>query len=154
MISKLRYRCSAGATHQDAAYRFVIQGVERSSASVSILARESDATSIFDRRPPSELSFYLRNAQASEAVAGLGRDPDEGFGPLMFLPFSFSYGASRPWGFRMRSLVVRFPENYSTDGESLSIDDAWFQGAELVIVRATRAGSVERTLEIAGFPLR
>ena len=142
----------SGAAHQDAAYRFVIQGVERASASVSILARESDAASVFDRRPPSEVSFYLRNARTSEAVAGSGRDPDEGFGPMMFLPFSFSYGTTRPWGFRTRSLVIRFPENYSTDGESLSIDDDWFQGADLLIVRATRAGSVERTLDVPDFP--
>jgi len=141
-----------GATHQNGAYRFVVEGVERTSASVSILARESDATSIFDRRPAPELSFYLRNRRASEAVAGFGRDPDQGFFLSGFLPFS--YGGSRTSGFRARNLLIRFPPGYGDEKESFSIDDEWFEGAELVVVRAIREGSVERTLEIAGFPLR
>jgi hypothetical protein len=38
------------ATHQNGAYRLVITGVERSPGGFSIVARESEATSMFDRR--------------------------------------------------------------------------------------------------------
>jgi len=141
-----------GATHQNGAYRFIVEGVERTSASVSILARESDATSLFDRRPTSELSFYLRNRRASEAVVGSAHDPGEGFFLARFLPFVYAVG--RTSGFSARNLLVQFPPGYRVEGESFSIDDDWFKGAELVIVRAIHEGSVERPLEIAGFPLR
>jgi len=141
-----------GATHQNGAYRFVVEGVERTSASVSILARESDATSPFDRRPTPELTFYLRNRRASEAVEGFARDPDEEFFLSRFLPFYF--GGGRNLGFRARNLLIQFQPGYDVEKESFSIDDDWFEGAELVVVRAIREGSVERTLEIAGFPLR
>ena len=38
--------------------------------------------------------------------------------------------------------------------QTLSLDDRWLDGAELVIVRATQARAFDRRLEIAGFPLR
>lgn len=143
-----------GATYQQRAYRFVVQRVEHTSTSASILARESDAASIFDRRPMPERSFYLRNTRASEAVAGSAQDPEEGFGLFMFLPFSYGHSTNGVAGFRTRNLLIRFPAWSSSNGESFSFDDAWFQGSELVLVRATREGSVERPLEVSGVPLR
>jgi len=139
-----------GATHQNGAYRLVVEGMERRSGSVSILARESDATSLFDRRSTPELSFYLRNRRAREAVEGFAHDPGDGFFLSRFLPFMF--GSSRTFGFRARNLLIRFQPGDAQ--ESLSIDGDWLAEAELVVVRAVREGSVERTLEIAGFPLR
>jgi hypothetical protein len=142
-----------GATHNNGAYRLVIDDVERTSGSVSILARESDATSIFDRRPVPRFDFYLRNERSGEAVLGAGQPLGDEFVFGRFLPFSI--GASRETsGFRARGLLIRFPPSYGVEGASLSIDDDWVEGAELFVVRATREGSVERTLEIADFPLR
>ena len=140
-----------GATHQNGAYRLVVSGVERASTSVSILARESDATSIFDRRPTPELSLYLRNRHKSEAVAGSASDFDQGAFLSGFLPF---HAGRQTSGFRARSVLIRFPPGYGDDQESLSIDDEWLEGAELVVVRTIRQGSVERRLDIMDFPLR
>jgi hypothetical protein len=142
-----------GARYSRGAYHFVIQGVERRSGSVSILGRESDAVSIFDRRPNSERTFYLRNARTRHAVAGSANIPDHAIGPLMFLPFAFGYSENRTSGFEARNLLIRFAPESILPSESFSIDEAWLQGAELVLVQATREGSVERPLQIANFPL-
>ena len=142
-----------GATHHRGAYRLVIDDVEHTSGSVSILARESDATSIFDRRPAPRFDFYLRNERSGDAVLGAGQPLGEEFVFGRFLPFSIG-GSVQTSGFRARGLVIRFPPGYGVEGASLSIEDDWVEGAELVVVRATREGSVERTLDIAGFPLR
>ena len=140
-----------GTTHQNGAYRLVVSGVEHSSTSVSILARESDATSIFDRRPMPERSLYLRNRHKSEAVAGFASDFDQGAFLSAILPF---HAGRQTSGFRARSVLIRFPPGYGDDKESLSIDDEWLDGAELVVVRTIRQGSVERPLDIVDFPLR
>ena len=141
----------SGATHQDGAYRLVVSGAEHSPTSVSILAHESDATSIFDRRPTRDHSFYLRNRRAGEALAGFARDFSEGSFLSGLLPF---HAGRQTSGFRARGLVIRFPPGYGEEKESLSIDDEWLEGAELVVVRTIGQGSVERMLEIADFPLR
>jgi hypothetical protein len=140
-----------GATHQNGAYRLVVSGVEHASTSVSILARESDATSIFDRRPTPVLNLYLRNRHKSEAVAGFASDFDQGAFLSGFLPF---HAGRQTSGFRARSVLIRFPPGYGDDKETLSIDDEWLEGAELVVVRTMRQGSVERRLDIEDFPLR
>jgi hypothetical protein len=143
----------SGATHHGGAYRVVVDDVERTSGSVSILARESDAASIFDRRPAHRFDFYLRHERSGEAVLGNGLPLGEEFVFGRFLPFGI-YGSVQTSGFRARGLLIRFPPGRGAEGVPLSIDDRWVEEAELVVLRATREGSVERTLEIAGFPLR
>ena len=142
-----------GATHRKSAYSLAIDEVERRSGSVSILARESDARSVFDRRPAHRFDFYLRNERSGEAVLGHGQPLGEEFVFGRFLPFSIS-GSAQTSGFTARGLLIRFPPGYGVEGPSFAVDDEWVEGAELFVVRATREGSVERTLEIAGFPLR
>jgi hypothetical protein len=86
-------------------------------------------------------------------VLGNGLPLGEEFVFGRFLPFSID-GSVQTSGFRARGLLIRFPAGRGTEGAPLSIDDRWIEEAELVVVRVTREGSVERTLEIAGFPLR
>jgi hypothetical protein len=70
------------------------------------------------------------------------------------MPFGVSAAGSSD-GFRARLLSVRFPAYGPWDKEKApELDDEWLSGAELVIVRATRVGTVERQLHIAEFPLR
>jgi hypothetical protein len=142
-----------GASHHNGAYRVVVDGVESTSSSVSILARESDASSIFDRRPAHRFDFYLRNERSGEAVPGSGQPLGEEFVFGRFLPFSID-GSVQTSGFRARGLLIRFSPGRGAEDAPLYIDDRWIEEAELVVVRVTREGSVERTLEIAGFPLR
>lgn len=49
---------------------------------------------------------------------------------------------------------LEFPPPGLNEEQTLSLDDRWLVGAELVIVRATQARAFDRRLEIAGFPLK
>jgi hypothetical protein len=139
-----------GVAYQHGAYRFVIDDVERTAGAVSVFARESNAMSLFDRRPAPVIDFYLRNQRAGEAVQGAAHDVGQELLLSGFLPFS--YGVQHVSGFRARGLLIRFPANHGQE-ESFRLEDEWIDGAELVVVRATREGSVQRKLEIADFPL-
>ncbi len=53
---------------------------------------------------------------------------------------------SNSWpGFDVRGMTIQFPAQ-TPRGQSFSITQAWLDQSELVIVRLTREGSVERTL--------
>jgi hypothetical protein len=51
-----------------------------------------------------------------------------------------------PWGFRIRAR--RFTVPSTMPGASFRVDRSWLADAELVVVRDTPAGSIERALEI------
>jgi hypothetical protein len=97
------------------------------------------------------IAFYLRNLGAGEAVQGAAHDLGQSFLLSGFL--GVHYGAEQGSGFKARGLLIRFPASYGVD-ERFSLEDDWIEGAQLVVVRSTREGSVQRTLEIADFPLR
>ena len=65
----------------------------------------------------------------------------------------FGYGTEYSEGFFTRGMRLWFPPRYNPDATTLTLDDAWLAAAELVIVRMTQEGSVERAVEIAEFPL-
>jgi hypothetical protein len=151
-----------GVSHQDGAYRFVLDGVERTRGGLTLFARESRALSRFDRRPTALFGFYLRNrAEVRGGAPGVinaalaGQELDVREVPFLsrFTPFWVGYSVQTS-GFIARGLMIRFSPTSGIQGESLPIDDAWFGGAELVIVRTTREGSVQRQLDIPDFPLR
>jgi hypothetical protein len=139
-----------GATHQNGSYRVVFSGMEHGLGSASVLVRESDATSAFDRSPSHELNFYLRNRRTREAIAGNAYDFESR--PLLML-FNLSAGSASS-GFRARRLMVQFRADSNDDTDSIAFDQRWLGDADLVLVRATRQGSVVRTLTIPDFPLR
>jgi hypothetical protein len=152
-----------GATAQDAAYRLVIDSVSTTRwGAGAISARESDATSLFDGRPPpSYTSYLLRNHRTREATAG-NAPPDmsgefflAGFARPDLLPprLLFTIHDVASSGFRARSISIMFPWILGMQREDRAAADAWLADAELVIVRMTDAGWVERTLEIPEFPL-
>jgi hypothetical protein len=69
-----------------------------------------------------------------------------------FMPLSFGYSVET-MGFMARGLMISFSPTAGIQGESMPINDAWIAGAELVIVRTTREGSVQRELDITEFPI-
>jgi hypothetical protein len=147
----------AGATFQEDAYRVVVDEVRLASKSLSVRARISDARTAFDRRPTPRYAFYLRNQQRGEAV-GSSVAPMLSHGLLIGLLPGYGYtsdSGSGSSGFAMGGQFMRFPPGYApTDKDRLEIDEAWMEGAEIVIVRETTEGSVSRPLEIRDFPLR
>jgi len=140
-----------GASHQNGSYRIVLDEIERAPGAVTLFARESRALSPFDRTLPSLYGFYLRNRVEGEALAGNGMDVREGPFLSRFMPFGFGYSVAESSGFVARGMMIRFPPGYGIQGESLAIDDRWIADAELVIVRTTREGSVQRELQIPDF---
>ena len=139
----------AGAIHQEGAYRLVIASVDFFSGIPVVEVLESDATTILDRTPAPQRTYYLRNTQRSEAIAGTA---DAFQVDWAFIPGVHASGSSL--GFSARRLAVEFPVHDSLPEAPFSVDQHWLEGAELVVVRATQAESFERTLEIPDFPLR
>jgi hypothetical protein len=148
-------RLDVGATHQHGAYRAVIERMTYAPGAALVELRESSAWTVFERRLQPERTYYLRNTARSEAIEGSAEPSSSGWG----LPFGFGFhatgntGASS--GFGARRLKVEFPPRNGLDErETLSLDEGWLEGAELVIVHATQARAFDRRLEIAGFPLK
>ena len=152
----------AGATAQDAAYRLVIDSLSTTQwGSGAISARESNATSLFDRQPRSSTSYFLRNRRTREASSG-NAPPDmsgdftlPGFARPDLLPtrLFFTIHDVASSGFRARGISIMFPWILGMEREDRAAAYAWLADAELVVVRVTDAGWVERTLDIAEFPL-
>jgi hypothetical protein len=141
-----------GAAHQDGGYRLVLDSIAHSSGEVSMIAREARAASMWQRRPWSLHSFYLRNRGQSEALE-LSEYPLRGsFTLTRFLPIAGVYAHGEGNGFFTRAVRLTFP---ARDGRYAGPSDrspAWLGNAELVIVRRTAEGSVERAVTIPAFP--
>ena len=142
-----------GAVHRGDWYRFVLDGFERSSRSITVLVRQSLALS--GPEPPAHFSFYLRNREHRQAVEGTSEYVPTDNLRRRLLPF-LPYAATPSGGFGIHRLRVSFPPRYRasrTEDEPV-LDDEWRRGSEVVIVRSSPGGAVQRTVEIAEFPLR
>ncbi len=137
--------------HQRGAHRIRIDSVDSRWGNVSVQVHESRAGSQFDRTFHPYYSYYLRNTKLREAVLGSGQPLGEAVNALRFVSFSIGV-EDRQNGFRAREMLLRFVPDSEAE-QTVVIDDAWLADAELVIVTTTRAGTVERDLEIANFPL-
>ena len=143
----------SGAAVQVAAYRFALDRMTRHGYRISAVGRESVAGSVLDRQPRSRTHYYLRNPQTSEAIEGSRRELRTDVTLTRFIPFAVSVDNGENMGFRAVAVELNFPTSYG-EQNAVVFDDTWFERSELVIVRSTEAGSVERTLAIAGFPIR
>jgi hypothetical protein len=147
-----------GATHQDGAYRFSIAAMQLQSGRLWLLSEQSNAVSAFTRRPRARRSMYLRNKRASEAILGSSYDLRTEVTLMRFLPLATGLatesGEGDQSGFRARAEALEFPPSYLRKDLAVTLNDAWIGEAELVIVRSTEEGGVERPLAIADFPIR
>ncbi|HEY0284650.1 MAG TPA: hypothetical protein VGC23_04625 [Vicinamibacterales bacterium] len=142
-----------GVVHRNGACYLAIDRIRQSQGRASIVARESNAVSVFDRRPRSRMLFYLRNRSMAEAVEGSIDELRTDVTLARVIPFAFGVGAEENSGFRPRAISMQFPPTYN-DQSLIALDAGWLSQAELVILRSTEAGSVERRLTIADFPIR
>jgi len=145
-------RLRSGARHAADSYRLRVASVERTRMRVVVTALESSASSVFDRRPSADTTFYLRSVDAREAVLGYASE-DMQISPLlaMLMPFGMGRDGS-PTGFAASGDAIEFAVPEGAD-PSFAFTDGWIDGADLVVVQATREGSVERTLEVTDVPL-
>jgi hypothetical protein len=143
------------ATHQHRSYRFSVIRVQSGGDGVSILTEQSDAVSIFSRRPSTRRSFFLRNRRRSEAIEGSSYRLRPEITVMRFIPLAIGLGHEAGSGFGIAANMIQFPPMYGVpEGVPLALDDEWVEESELVIVRSTESGSVERRLAVANFPIR
>ena len=141
-----------GSATRVGSYRFGIDSVQLLPNRIRLLARESDARSVFNRHPRSRLDYYLRNSQTSEAVHAIDRELRTDVTLSRFIPFAVGLGESENAGFRPRAKEVSFSTGYGGK-EELLFDQLWLDHGELVIVRSIEEGAVERRISIAQFPI-
>jgi hypothetical protein len=98
--------------------------------------------------------FYLRNRQASEAAPGNDFDLRNEVSLTRVLPFSGTTEGGDSSGFTPRAVMIMFEASRGGPGQQVSLDRGWMEHAELVIVRSTQSGSVERRLAIPNLPIR
>jgi hypothetical protein len=149
----------AGATFHSHQRRLVLDQVVAQSRAASIRLRQFVSTSMFASELRPRLSFYLRNRNRSEAVAGSSHGGfgslSTGFGLPMLVGFS-SYSTESGHGFSIFSDIIRFPVEYgghASGAPPVEITPEWLSQAELVIVHTIPAGSVSRDVEITGFEI-
>jgi hypothetical protein len=143
-----------GAVHENGAFHFALDRVELQSGRVSINARELDARSAFDRRPPGRFLVYLRNQRRSEVVEGSPYDLRNEVSLMRAVPFSAGFGTVDNPGFPPLAVMIMFHDSRNVSGQQVLLDSQWLEQAELVIVRSTQVGSVERQLAIPNLPIR
>lgn len=136
------------------AHQFALDRITRHTSRITALARESGSRSVFDRQPRSWVSYYLRNPSTSEAVRGSHRELRNDATLLRLLPYTVgvSTDESESAGFRALALELNFPTAYG-EQRPIVFDATWLERSELVIVRSTDAGTVERRVAIADFPI-
>jgi hypothetical protein len=137
-----------GADVRNGNHRVVLDSVLESAGRMDLWLRVSDATSSFDRLPRAERAYYIRNRRIGKAIEA--REDEVAVSPLPRMMGGFS--ASRTiWGFWAGGIALRLPPwaGQRTD----DLDETWLRDADLVIVKSTREGGVERTLDLDGFPL-
>jgi hypothetical protein len=148
---------AGGATYQHGAYRLAINDVRRRPTGLSVLARISDAGSIFSREAAREHLYYLRNRATSEGVPVYAQSAD--ISALRLLPFrEMTFGAGSampsPWGFGTGSFWLTADAYSRPDAPQWHVSEDWLNHAELVVVSRRQEGSIERTLTVADFPIR
>lgn len=142
----------ADASVRASSYQFAVDSIQLLPNRILLLAHESDARSVFDGRPRSRVEYFLRNVATSEAVQGSRRELRNDVTLSRFIPFAAGIGESENSGFRAAALEMHFATGYGGEQEIL-FDSTWFDRAELVIVRVTEEGAVDRRLLIPDFPL-
>lgn len=137
-----------GATAAAANYRVTVSAIASAFGRAEVRLRDSFTTSSFDREPRVQRTYYLVNRRTGEAFEALATTDRRALLPRVFRGVSISTAES---GFRTRNPILVFPPPSLADRE---LDEDWMKEADLVVVANTTEGAVERTLDIADFPLR
>jgi hypothetical protein len=145
-----------GAEYRDRQLRLSIDRVIWQTQVTTTRVRLITTASMLHSRALPQLSFYLRNRDAAEAVAGAphgSMHTSAAFAMPMLFGVS-GFGTERGSGFSATSQRLRFPGGSTLTQDPIAITSDWLSRAELVVVRTVAAGSVTRTVEIPGFEIR
>lgn len=140
---------TSGETFQDDAYRITIGDV-RLDGVLNVRLLRSDVPTIrprLGRRP--QYGFYLRNRGQREAAGGYLRPAQARF---IVPPLAAIVALSNITpGVEVSGDLLTFRESPRTSQLGPDLMPEWLKGAELVVVRTTNAGTVERPLQIEDF---
>jgi hypothetical protein len=140
-----------GSTQDIGPLHVSVVRVIRRATGCTVLFRRSHVETLFSLPRYADFMYVLRNGARGEAagsdVHGLSQD-------------GFSAGAffvSRPRvggrGFVLEQYEIEFPARSRPDGSSVDLDEAWIDGAELVILEAIPAGVISRAVTLDGFQM-
>lgn len=139
---------TSGATFQDDAYRITIGDV-RLDGVLTIRLQRSDVPTILPRHGYPRYDFYLRNRSQREAAGGYLRPAQARF---IVPPLAAIVALSNITpGVEVSGDLLTFRESPGTSQLGPESTPEWLKGAELVVVRTTNAGTVERALQIEDF---
>ena len=145
-----------GAEFREWHRRIVVDQIIAQTQAVSLRVRRFTTATMFSSNALPRLTFYLRNRDTAEAVAGFANEAfgiSAGAGLAMLFGVS-SHSAGPANGFDVATDLIRFPEGFGADVvDDFDVSPEWLSHAELVIVRTTPAGSVVRTVEIPRFEI-
>jgi hypothetical protein len=132
-----------GGVFQDRDFRLVVDAPAAPTVTrgFELSARISRSGSMFDRRPPTEYLYFLRNRARDHAVSGFINSAPA-MNPLGSLPIAW---LRSPFAVRAATLWFDVPRDREN---SRKPDLTWLADAELVVVRATAVGSVGRQMHI------
>jgi hypothetical protein len=131
--------------------------MQGTAESMAVVINEAQAASRYRQELPFEYAFFLKNRDRREAILGFAEPLDHELLFTRLLPFGvgFANGPSTVQdGFDVGGKLLRFMPFGGRDAPVL--DERWLAGAEVVIVKSTSAGSIERGLESdnVALPLR
>jgi hypothetical protein len=142
-----RLPLEAGAEFRLPHYRAVIERVVIQARSVAVQLRQFTAATMFDGGTIPQLTYYLRNSERGEAVAGLAQDAI-----AMSLGFPFAAGLAvgnaHGNGFQIGRVLVQFPDSYWRGSPGPDLSAGWLARAELVVLQTIPAGEVRKTISI------
>ena len=140
-----------GAEARNGSYRVVLDSALVRPGRMELWLRESDATSFFDRRPSGQRTYYIRNRRSGAAFESRVNEFQT---PTARLLSQIGVSIARTTtGFWTEGSALQFPPPWIGSDDSKAPDETWLRDADLIIVRSTREGGVERTLDIDRFPL-
>jgi hypothetical protein len=134
-----------GGVFQDRDFRIIVDPRDPpgGDSGFELNARVSRSRSMFDRRPPTEYLYFLRNRTRDQAISGFSNSAPE-INPMRSLPIAW---LRSPFAVRAATLRFDVPRDRANPRTA---DQGWLAGAELVIVRATAVGSVPRQVRFDG----
>jgi hypothetical protein len=137
-----------GATFKAGAYRLTIDDVQLDGP-LTIRVRQSNAATMFPRSGHPSYAFHLRNRRHGEALGGYTLSQRARF---LFPPVAgIVEMANATPGVTISADSLTFRGSFSQAELSSFLTPAWLEDAELVVVRTTNAGTVERLLQIDDF---
>ena len=138
----------SGATFQDGSYRVRVGDVTLDDGLATIRVEGSAVPTVLPNRRRPRFDWYLRNRTQGEAVDGSVRKARDRFF-LPGLPVLADLANTTPGVTRWGEFVT-FRGSASLAAPGV-LTREWIGGAELVVVRTTYAGTVERELAVDDF---